>query len=97
MSRTVPLFATKRARGRGEMAAQNFRFLDTIVGKKAVSCLRACPILAGIRNALAYAVADLPDHFAKSPSKPRVLEGSFIDFAIGPVFATIISTVCSGF
>lgn len=87
---------SKAAAGGTEVTAENFSFLNTIVGKKAVSCLRVRPILARIGNALAHAVADLTDHFAKSSSKPRIFEGAFIDFAIGPVFATIISTVCSG-
>ncbi len=87
---------SKTAAGSSEVTAENFTFLDTIVSKKAVSCLCARPILTGIGNALAHAVADLPDHFAKSSPEPRVLEGGFIDFAIGPVFATIISTACSG-
>jgi hypothetical protein len=85
----------KTAVSGAEVTAENFSFLDTIVGKKPVSRLRARPILTGIGNALAHAVANPPDHFAKPSPEPRVLEGGFIDFAMSPVRATYISTVCS--
>ena len=68
----------------GEMTAENFRFFDTIICKKAVSRLSICSVLAGVGNAFTHPVADLSDHFAKSPSEPRIFASRLIDFAFCP-------------
>src|SRR6188508_94692 len=42
---------SKTASRGGEVTAEDFRFFDTIICKKAVSRLRICPVLAGVGNA----------------------------------------------
>src|SRR4029079_416715 len=81
---------SKTASRGGEVTAEDFRFFDTIICKKAVSRLRICPVLAGVGNAFTHPVADLSDHFAKSPSESRIFERRLIDFAFCPVAAGII-------
>lgn len=45
----------------GEVAAQDFAFLDAIIGEKSIGRLRARPVLACIGDTLAHAIANLPD------------------------------------
>ena len=74
----------------GEVTAVNFGFFDTIICKKAVGSLPICPILAGVGNAFSHPVADLSDHFVKSPSESRIFERRLINFAFRPVAAGFI-------
>ena len=67
------------------MTAEDVTLLDTLIGEKAVGRLGVRPVLAGKRNALAHAVADLLQEFAKSSSKSRIFESSFVDLALGPM------------
>ena len=68
-----------------EMAAEDIALLDALIGKKPVGRLGVRPVLAGIWNALAHAVADLLQKLAKSSAKTRVFESRFVDLALGPV------------
>lgn len=77
---------------RREVSLENFSFLDATIREKAISRLRIRPILAGIGDALAHAVADLPDQIAKPATQPRILEGRLVDLAIGPVLTTAFNT-----
>ena len=77
-----------RARS-GEMAAEDVALLDTLIGEKPIGCFGVRPVLAGKRNALAHAVADLLQEFAKSSSKTHVFESSFVDLALSPMLETL--------
>ena len=76
---------------RREVPFQNFGFLDAIIREEAVGCFRVRPVLAGIGNAFAHAVADLPDQIGKSPTQPRIFEGGFIDLTVSPMLAAAFS------
>ena len=76
---------------RREVSFQNFGFLDAIIREEAVGCFGVRPVLAGIGNAFAHAVTDLPDQIGKSPPQPRIFEGGFIDLAVSPMLAAAFS------
>ena len=68
-----------------EMAAEDIALLDASIGKKPIGRLGVRPILAGIRNALPHAVADLFQKLAKPSAKTRVFESGFVYLVLSPV------------
>jgi hypothetical protein len=67
-----------------EMARQDVRFVDPVIGEKAIRRLGVCPILANERNALPDVAPDPLKQHAKSLAKPRVAKFAPGDFAINP-------------
>jgi hypothetical protein len=67
-----------------EMARQNVRFVDPVIGEKPIRRLGVCPILANKRNALPDVAPDPLKQHAKSLAKPRVAKFAPGDLAINP-------------
>jgi hypothetical protein len=67
-----------------EMARQNVRFIDPVIGEKAIRRLGVCPILANERNALPDVAPDPLKQHAKSLAKPRVAKFAPGGLAINP-------------
>lgn len=67
-----------------EMARQNVRFADTMIGEETVRRLRVPPILANERDTLSYVAPDLLEQCAKSLAKPRIPKFASGDFPINP-------------
>lgn len=70
---------------RAKVATENFSLFDAVIGEEAVRGLCVSPVLAGIGNALAHAVADLPDQLPEASPKAHIFESRFVDLALGPV------------
>ena len=67
------------------MAAEDVALIDASIGKKPIGRLGVRPVLAGIRDALAHAVAELLQKLAKSSAKTRIFESGFVDLALSPM------------
>ena len=67
-----------------EMARQNVRFADPIIGEKAIRRLRVRPILANERDTLAYVARNPLKQCAKSLAKPCIPKFAPGDLSINP-------------
>jgi hypothetical protein len=76
-----------------KMARQNGFFVDTLIGKRAVSRLRVGPVLAHERDGLPHRTGNLSKQLSKPLEEPNVFKFAFGKLSINPgVSLTLVFT-----